>query len=90
MRLSRFLQEPAPTPGEEGKPSVTRLVFVAWAVGVLAVWVRLSLKEGHLAVIPDSVMYILGILMTGKVVQRNFEGDGRKPPERPPAGPPPA
>jgi hypothetical protein len=53
-----------------GGYSATRLAFLLWAVGVLAVWVYTSIKNGSIQPLDGSVTTILGILMTGKVVQR--------------------
>lgn len=71
MKVSRFLTEPGPD--DTAKLSITRLVFFVWAIGVLVVWIRASWKCDALASIPDPVIYLLGILMTGKVVQRFAE-----------------
>ena len=53
----------------EGRLSATRLGFLLWVVGVLVVWISNSLSHGALQAVPESVTAILGVLMTGKVVQ---------------------
>lgn len=67
--------------------SATRLAFLLWAIGVLAVWIWCSFKNCELQPIDESVRWILGILMTGKVVQRFGEkGDASNGDSTPPGG----
>jgi hypothetical protein len=54
----------------DGKPSATRLVMILWATGTLAIWAYASIKTATLAELPNSVVEILGVLLTGKVVQK--------------------
>lgn len=54
----------------DGNLSSTRLAFLLWAVGVLAVWMIVSVKSGALATVPQEVIAVLGVVMTGKVVQK--------------------
>jgi hypothetical protein len=62
--LSSFFED------NNGGLSATRLAFLLWAVGVLAVWIYSSIKNATLQPVDNSITTILGILMTGKVVQR--------------------
>ena len=71
--LSEFLQE------DNGGFSATRLGYLIWVVGVLAVWVFTSLKAGALQPLPAEVVTVLGILMSGKVVQKF--GEAKVPPD---------
>ena len=64
MKLSSFLED------NSGGFSATRLAFLLWAVGVLAVWIYSSIENNNLAKIDNTVVTVLGILMTGKAVQR--------------------
>lgn len=64
MKILEFLQE------DSGDFSASRLAFLLWIVGVLVVWLITSVKSGSLNEIPDSVATVMGILMTGKVVQK--------------------
>ena len=64
MKILEFLQE------DNGGFSASRLAFLLWIVGVLMVWLMTSVKSGSLQEIPDSVATVMGILMTGKVVQK--------------------
>ena len=65
MKLSSFLED------NSGGFSATRLAFLLWALGVLAVWIYSSIRNNGCSLgIDGSVTTILGILMTGKVVQR--------------------
>jgi hypothetical protein len=73
MNISEFLQE------DNGKRSVTRLVLLLWAIGMLAVWVvgsfhhiYFGLGEGLLE-LPASTITLLGLLIAGKVVQKHEE-----------------
>lgn len=50
--------------------SSTRLAFLLWVVGALAVWMHASWKTAEIAALPESIVTILGVLMTGKAVQR--------------------
>jgi len=50
--------------------SATRLAFLAWIFSVLIVWVVQSFRHDQIEQIPDSVIVIIGTLMTGKVVQK--------------------
>lgn len=58
---------------ENGKNSATRVVFVLWGLGVLFVWILVSIGQQSLQTLDQSIIYILGILMTGKVGQKYFE-----------------
>lgn len=74
MKMSKileFLQE------DNGGFSSSRLAFLLWSAGVLIAWGIISLRNGALQVIPESVATVIGILMTGKVVQKF----GEKPSE---------
>jgi hypothetical protein len=62
--FSSFLQD------NSGGLSATRLAFLLWAVGVLGMWIYSSIQQGKLAPIDGTVVTVLGILMTGKTVQR--------------------
>lgn len=64
MKIHEFLQE------DNGGFSSSRLAFLLWALGVLIVWIVISVKSAGLQEIPDSVAMVLGILMTGKVAQK--------------------
>ena len=77
MDLTQFMKE------DNGNFSSSRLGFLLWVIGVLAVWVIDSLKcpSCTLATIPDSVITIVGILMGGKVVQKF--GENREAPPLP-------
>jgi hypothetical protein len=79
-KFLEFFQE------DNGGFSATRLAFLLWAAGVLIVWFAASLGEQpmRLAPIDPSVITLLGILMTGKVVQKFGEKPGG-PPEATPA-----
>lgn len=63
-KLSEFLEE------NDGSFSATRLAFLLWAIGVLTVWIIVSLQKWALQPIDGSISTILGILMTGKVIQK--------------------
>ena len=58
---------------ENGKNSATRVVFVLWGLGVLFVWTIVSIGQQNLQNLDQSIIYVLGILMTGKVGQKYFE-----------------
>jgi hypothetical protein len=75
MDLAQFMKE------DNGNFSSSRLGFLLWVIGVLAVWVIDSLKcpSCTLATIPESVITIVGILMGGKVVQKFGENKGSTP-----------
>lgn len=60
---------------DKGNPSSTRLALIVWVFGVLLIWGIKTLKDPAfpLLEIPESIMYIFGILMGGKVGQKHFE-----------------
>lgn len=62
-KISEFFQD------GDGMLSATRLGFLLWVIGLLLVWVSTSLSQGVLQSVPESVAAIVGVLMTGKVVQ---------------------
>ena len=68
MNLRQFLQDK-----KTKEFSATRLAFLLWSVGVLAVWAYASISMMQLQAVPESVVTILGLLVTGKVVQRYAE-----------------
>jgi hypothetical protein len=63
-KLTEFFKE------SNGNFSATRLAFLIWAFGVLIVWGVPSVRHGKLEPIPESVVVVIGMLMTGKVVQK--------------------
>jgi hypothetical protein len=58
---------------DNGKMSMMRIMNAAWLGGVLVVWMWTSYHESKLAELPDTVVMLLGVLLTGKVIQRKFE-----------------
>lgn len=70
MNILQFLQE------DNGNFSSTRLAFLLWVIGVLVVWIFISIKSSTLQSINESVLILLGILMTGKVSQKFAEKAG--------------
>ena len=69
MRLLEFFQE------SNGSLSSTRLCFVGFAAVLTMTWAYASLtaEPPALASIPWDVVAILGMLMTGKVMQKGKE-----------------
>ncbi|HEY9909784.1 MAG TPA: hypothetical protein V6D18_19505 [Thermosynechococcaceae cyanobacterium] len=64
-KLTEFLQDP------NGEFSSTRLAFLAWIFAVLIGWgVDTARHDYKMAQIPESVQVLIGVLMSGKVVQR--------------------
>lgn len=82
MQWSQFLQD------ENKDFSSVRLVLVTWALGILTVWAYVSVTKGDLQPLDQSLSLIMGILMTGKVAQKQIEvkseADKQKP-EAPPS-----
>jgi hypothetical protein len=76
--FAEFFQE------DNGGYSATRLGFLLWVIGSLAIWIvaSLSSEPKQLAKVDSSVVTVIGILMTGKVAQKF----GEKP-ETPPSIP---
>jgi hypothetical protein len=62
----------------DGLLSATRLSFLLWVIGLLVVWVIESISNKTLQAIPESVAAIIGVLMTGKVVQSFSENSASK------------
>lgn len=59
-----------------GDFSATRLAFLMWSLFVLVVWCYVSVINQSLVDINEHVITIIGILMTGKVVQSYSPNDG--------------
>lgn len=63
-KLGQFLQD------SNHEFSATRLAFLAWIFGALIVWGAGSFHENKIQEVPESVIALIGILMTGKTIQR--------------------
>lgn len=87
MKILEFLQDGT------GAFSATRLGFLLWVIGVLLAWMINSIITQKLQGLDASIITIIGILMSGKVVQSFSEsiGTGNASPAQEPApGPAPA
>src|SRR5438132_37037 len=72
MRLTEFLED------NEGGLSTIRLATLVWVAGMVVVWAWVSFIKRELADVPNGVLGVLGILITGKTIQRFAEnGPGR-------------
>ncbi|MDB0510056.1 hypothetical protein [Ralstonia solanacearum] len=83
MKIVQFLQDGS------GNLSATRLGFLLWVIGVLLVWADVSITHPEsVHGIDNSVLTLIGILMSGKVVQSFSANDGPTPPGggQPPGG----
>jgi hypothetical protein len=80
-KVVQFLQE------KNGDFSSTRLAFLLWIIGTLIAWVWVSVTQGTLQPIDETVVTIIGILMTGKVVQKFPEGNAQQSGASAPAAP---
>jgi hypothetical protein len=49
------------------------LILVLFVPGFVWVWISISMKTGILATIPDSVCWLLGILLGAKIAQKVVE-----------------
>lgn len=65
MHLREFLQDK-----KTKEFSATRLAMLVWVLGVFAVWAYVSVMRLTLQALPETVVTILGILVTGKAIQR--------------------
>ena len=65
-KLAQFFQE------DNGTFSATRLAFLTWVFGALIMWGVSSFQspDRKMQEVPQSVQVLIGILMTGKVVQK--------------------
>lgn len=77
--IRQFLEDNA------GGFSATRLAFLLWTICVLGAWLFISVSERKFQPITPDVVTILGILTTGKVVQRYSENTpaDKKSPQSP-------
>lgn len=57
----------------DGSLSSTRLAFLLWALGPLVVWAWVCIRSGAVVPIDGSVITIIGVMMSGKVVQKFSE-----------------
>ncbi|MDJ0732879.1 MAG: hypothetical protein QNJ47_02140 [Nostocaceae cyanobacterium] len=86
MDFSQFLKD------ENQNLSSTRLAFLSWIFTILIVWLVTSLlphssENNHqLQKIPDSVLALVGILMTGKVTQKFKESQSQTSKQTPEHG----
>lgn len=63
MNLGEIFQD------DTGALSSMRVVFVLWSVGLLALWVGLSIKAGTMVPIPQQALEVMGITAGAKTVQ---------------------
>lgn len=69
-KLSQFFQD------DNDRFSATRLAFLSWIFGVLIIWGVGSFHDKKMQDIPSSIQVLIGVLMTGKVVQKFSEVSG--------------
>ena len=67
LNFLQFLQD------GNGDFSSMRGIMIAWAIGVLLTWMYASVVSSALLPIPESVIALIGILVTGKAVQKKIE-----------------
>ena len=67
LNFFQFLQD------ESGAYSSSRGILIAWAIGVLFCWGWVSLTSSILQPIPETVLALIGILVTGKTIQKKIE-----------------
>jgi len=60
---------------KHGKTSSMRTAMLLWTVAILVGWVWVSYVRSELQAIPESVIGLLGLLISGKVVQSFGEKD---------------
>lgn len=65
--LLQFFQE------SNGRMSSTRLISVFGTFLIIGVWVYISVTKGALQSFDQSVVEVLGIVIAGKVIQKNIE-----------------
>lgn len=56
-----------------GGLSSLRVIVLAWALGILVVWVACSIQSGAAQPIPESVVVLFSAGVAGKVAQRGLE-----------------
>lgn len=71
--ILQFLQE------SNGNSSSIRVLMLGYGIGILLVWMFLSIKSGNMVNIPDSVSLILGIVTSAKVISKPFENKPCEP-----------
>ena len=64
MKILEFLQD-----GND-KFSSTRLALLLWVIGLLVIWTMSSIHSEAFLEIPTSTITLVGILVSGKVVQK--------------------
>lgn len=62
-KLPEFFEDDA------GAFSATRLAFLLWIFIVAGMWIYACVEARKMVPIESSVVYLVGVLMTGKVVQ---------------------
>jgi hypothetical protein len=70
MRLAQIVEDKA-----DGELSALRVAMLLWVVGVLVAWIVVSMMHRALQDLPGQVVTVIGVLVTGKTVQRFSERD---------------
>ena len=58
---------------DNGNTSSTRVVMILWAIVPLIVWAYLSLHDGKIIELPESIIAVILSLTAAKVIQKKFE-----------------
>lgn len=53
-----------------GGMSSMRLIMAVWFLGALVLWMIVSFQKAEIQPMPESIITLLGIVLSGKVVQR--------------------
>jgi hypothetical protein len=69
--------------GASGKSSWMRLMSGYVVFSVMTAWLVISIRTGELVNLPETMVWIVGIAIAGKVVQRPMEKDSIKSPTTP-------
>lgn len=78
MHLSKLLEF---VKDGDGALSSTRLAFIMTMISFLSMWILQSTNEKKVAPIDNSVIYLIGVLMMGKVAQSVSENNTETPPK---------
>jgi hypothetical protein len=62
--ISNFLSD------NSGGMSSMRLIMAVWFLGALVLWMLVSFQKAEIQPMPESIITLLGIVLSGKVVQR--------------------
>lgn len=60
---------------DTGALSSTRLAFLLWMIGILVMWIYVCINQKTLVALDPTLIGVMGVFMTGKVIQSKVESE---------------